>query len=282
MQGLTELQNTTAVLNEKGEWVSTTSSESGDREAVFQVGDSLLILHEDAQAVTRVLPNGDLDEGQEVPGAVNHLSYYTNSNEHAFFHWAELLRTQKYGRGRTYTGPSVQPMNHSYLQRTLLEFADPTGFTIQVSEVVDPRPAKQARRKEKVQLANACTGGLIKGFDHLCMQCSDSNRAREFYQGKLGLTIVDHSENEEHEGYVFAAGLCDLELGLRKKGVNPELMGPGTVGSIGLWCDDLDSLISHIGHSAPPTDRELALGLTVRSITLDSGDGFPVEVAQQV
>ena len=276
--GLTELQNTTAVLTEKGEWVSTASSEAGDREAIFQVGDSFLILHEDADALTQILPNGDLIPGGQVPGAVTHLSFYVDGNHHAFSHWKGFFDGYRYAL--TKAGPAVQPMNHSYLQRSLLEFADPNGYTIQVSEIVDPRSSKQGRRQEKVERASRCTGGLIKGFDHLNMRCSDIDFTRELYADKLDLSVVDHSESDQHEGYVFAAGLCDLELGASKAGVDPELLGPGVVGSMGLWCDDLDSLISRIGHTGAPAERDLALGVPVRSITLDSGDGFVIELAQ--
>ena len=73
--GLTELQNTTAVLKwviapragvvvvsrpfEKGEWVDSATSESGNREAILQVGDSFLVLHEDETAPMQVSPKGE-------------------------------------------------------------------------------------------------------------------------------------------------------------------------------------------------------------------------------
>jgi len=185
--GLTEIQDITAVLNDKGEWVSSASPESGHRQSVLQVGDSFLILNEDPTVVTQVLPNGDIDP--EVRGSVSHYSFYVNGNHHAFSHLKEFWNTYRYAR--TKEGPSVQPMNHAYLQRTLLEFADPNGYTIQVSEIVDPRLSKQERRREKANIANVSNGGLIKGFDHLNMRCPDIKVARDFYADKLGLGIID-------------------------------------------------------------------------------------------
>ena len=276
--GLTEVQDTTAVLTEKGEWVSSASAESGDRESILQVGDSFLVLHEDANAVTQMLPNGDVD--RKSKGSVGHYAFFVESNQHAYFHMKDFFRG--YRNSRTKDGPQVQPMNHAYMQRTLLEFADPNGYTIQLSEIVDPRLSKQDRRREKADIANVSTGGPLKGFDHLSMSCPDLNAAKGLYADKLGLRIIDHSDSETHESYVFVAGLCDLEMGFAKTESDPERLGKGVVGSIGLWCDDIDALAKDIGHTAPPTERDLALGVPMRSITLDVGDGLPVEVAQRL
>ena len=168
--GLTEVQDTTAVLNERGEYISTASAERGDRESILQVGDSFLVLHEDGSAVTQVLPNGEVD--RKARGSVGHYAFYSNGNEHTYTHLKEFLGT--YRHTRTKDGPQVQGMNHAYLQRTLLEFADPNGYTIQFSEIVDPRLGNQERRREKANIANLATGGLIKGFDHLKLTFSRS------------------------------------------------------------------------------------------------------------
>ena len=274
--GLTEVQDTTAVLTDKGEWVSSTSPESGNRQSILQVGDSFLVLNEDKTVVTRVY--GDLET--KTRGSVSHYSFYVNGNHHAFSHLKDFFGMYRYTG--TKEGPSVQPMNHSYLQRSLLEFGDPNGYTIQLSEIVDPRLFNQERRREKATIASMSTGGLIKGFDHLNIGCPDINMAKELYADKLGLRIIDHSDSDEHEGYVFVAGLCDLELGSQKNGMDLDLLGRGIVGSIGLWCDDIDSLASDIGHPTPATERDLALGVPIRSITLDVGDGLPVEIAQRL
>ena len=275
--GLTEVQDKTSALNEKGEWVSTESVENGNREAVLQIGDSFLVLHEDETAPTQVSAKGE--RIRQSSGSVGHWSFFVEGNFHAYSHLKDFLAFNRFPG--TKEGPSVQPMNHTYLQRTLLEFADPNGYTIQLSEIVDPRNDKQERRREKQRIANVATGGLIKGFDHLNMSCPDIEKAKELYNGKLGLPIIDHTEADTHEGYVFVAGLCDLELDAKKNG-DSDRFGPGVVGSIGLWTDDVDGLAKDIGHPDPPTERELALGVPMRSITLDVGDGLPVEVAQRL
>ena len=56
---LTEVQDTSSVLNEKGERDSAESVESVNREAVLQVGDSFLILHEDLAAPTQISPRSE-------------------------------------------------------------------------------------------------------------------------------------------------------------------------------------------------------------------------------
>ena len=276
--GLTEVQDTTAVLNEKGEWVSTASPEGGNREAVLQIGDSFLVLHEDEKALTQVSPKGE--RMREAWGSVGHYAFWVDGNFHAFSHLRGLFELYRFAG--TKEGPSVQPMNHAYMQRTLLEFADPNGYTIQLSEIVDPRLQNQERRREKQNIANLATGGLIKGFDHINMACPDIGKGKELYGDKLGMRIIDHSDSETHEGYVFVAGLCDIELGTRKDGSNADRLGPGVVGSLGLWSDDVDGLAKEIGHPEPPAQRDLALGVPIRSITLDVGDGLPLEVAQRL
>ena len=276
--GLTELQDTTAVLNEKGEWVSTASPEGRDREAILQIGDSFLVLHEDEAAPTQVSLTGE--RLREALGSVGHYAFFVDGNHHAFSHLKEFFAMYRFAG--TKEGPSLQPMNHSYMQRTLLEFADPNGYTIQLSEIVDPQLKNQERRIEKQKIANLATGGLIKGFDHINMSCPDIAKGKELYGDKLGMHIIDHSDSETSEGYVFVAGLCDIELSAQKGGANARRLGKGVVGSLGLWSDDVDALANKIGHPTPPTERDLALGVPIRSITLDVGDGLPIELAQRI
>ena len=276
--GLTEVQDRRAEQTEHGEWESSGAQEAGSREAVLQVGDSFLILREDETVITQVLPNGDVDN--KALGSVHHYSFYVESNHHAYSHWKDFFATYRYSR--TKTGPQVQPMQHSYLQRSLLEFADPNGYTIQFSEIVDPRLSLQERRVEKANIANVSTGGPVKGFDHLNMHCPDLAVAKELYADKLGLRTIDHSDGETTEGYVFVAGLCDLEVSAKKPGMEPDGLGPGIIASYGLWCDDVDAVARDVGHTGPITERDLALGVPMRSITVDVGDGVPVELAQRL
>ena len=265
--GLTELQNTSAVLNERGEWVDSAEPGSGRREAVLQVGDSFLVLREDETA-------------PEALGSVGHWSFYVEGNHHAYAHLkGSFAFNSPPGADE---GPIVQPMNHAYMQRSLLEFVDPNGYTIQISEIVDPSLRNQERRRQKQRLASLSTGGLIKGFDHMAMQCPDMAAGRALYGDKLGLPVIHQSDTATHEQCVFVAGMCDLELGARKSGGNADHLGRGIVGSFGLWTDDVDALARETGHAGPPVERDLALGVPIRSITFDVGDGLPVEVAQRL
>ena len=119
------------------------------------------------------------------------------------------------------------------MQRSLLEFVDPNGYPIQISEIVDPRLDNQERRREKQRIANLSAGGLLKGFDHMAMECPDMARGKEMYGDELGLRVIDHSDSGTHEGYVFAAGMCDLELRARKDGGNALGLGRGVMGRSG-------------------------------------------------
>ena len=266
--GLTELQNTTAVLNERGEWVDSPAS-GGSREAVLQVGDSFLVLREDETAPL-----------QPPWGSVGHWSFYVEGNYHAWSHLKDGFTFNK--PPGVEDGPIVQPMNHAYMQRSLLEFVDPNGYTIQISEIIDPTLHNQERRREKQRIANLSTGGLIKGFDHMAMQCPDMVRGKELYGDQLGLPVIHHADSDTHEQNVFAAGMCDMEMGAAKNRANTDRLGRGVVGSFGLWTDDVDALAREMGHAGPPAERDLALGVPIRSITLDVGDGLPVEVAQRL
>ena len=145
--GLTEVQDTTAVLNEKGEWVSTASPEGGNREAVLQIGDSFLVLHEDENAPTQVSPKGE--RLREAWGSVGHYAFWVDGNFHAFSHLREFFELYRFAG--TKEGPSVQPMNHAYMQRTLLEFADPNGYTIQLSRNRGPQAAKSGETQREAE-----------------------------------------------------------------------------------------------------------------------------------
>ena len=279
--GMTEIQNTQSVQNEKGEWISTASAEQGNREAIIQVGNSYLVLHEDANAITQVLPNGDIISANEVEGTVGHYSFYAQGNDHAYSHMKSFYTSYRYGR--TKEGPSVQPMNHSYLQRSLLEFADPNGYTVQISEIIDPRLEKQKRRREKTEIANMSQGAIVKGFDHFSMRCSDLKIGKGFYSETLGLEIIHHEQSDTSEEYVFSAGLCDLELSSSSlNSLDKPLYGPRIVSSYGLWCDDLESVINNLSFEPNRLERDLALGVRVKYITLNSGDGFLIQILEQI
>jgi catechol 2,3-dioxygenase-like lactoylglutathione lyase family enzyme len=123
---------------------------------------------------------------------------------------------------------------------------------------------------------------VIKGFDHINMLCPNIDKGKEMYGGMFDMPVIDHSDNGTHEGYVFVAGLCDIELLATKDGNNGDRLGKGVVGSLGLWSDDVDALAKKIEHPVPPIERDLALGVPIRSISLDVGDGLPIEIAERI
>lgn len=131
----------------------------GDRVSMFATGESVLELHEDADAVTSLLPSGERKDPRDVPGSVGHFAFYTADNHEAF----KVLKKSLGGTPLTTPdGPSVQPMDHAYMQRSLLQFDDPDGYVIQVTDLIDPRERLQGRLDEK--RSRAAAAHLCQGY----------------------------------------------------------------------------------------------------------------------
>ena len=120
----------------------------GDRVSMFATGDSVLELHEDPSAVTSLLPFGEKKDPMEVPGSVGHFAFYTEDNNEAFRALKDFLASNSHNV--TWDGLSVQPIDHVYMQRSLLEFSDPGGYVIQIVDLIDPREHHEGSpRREK-------------------------------------------------------------------------------------------------------------------------------------
>ena len=89
--GMTEIQNTQSIQNEKGEWVSTASATQANREAIIQVGNSYLVLREDDNAITQVLPNGDIRSANEVQATVAHFHFMPRETITLFHIWKHFI-----------------------------------------------------------------------------------------------------------------------------------------------------------------------------------------------
>ncbi len=260
----------------------------GDRVSMFAIGDSVLELCEDPDAVTSLLPSGERKDPMEVPGSVGHFSFYTKDNHEAF----KVLKNAMASNPLTALGdgPSLQPMDHAYMQRSLLQFNDPDGYIIQISDLIDPREHLQGRLDEKRARAEACGPGLLQGIDHVHIVCSDVSAARDFW-GQLGLEELSHRTEtvpavEGFEEAVFAAGMTDLEI-TQSESTRGWPLGPGAVSALGFWTDDIVQAYSELTQRGvvvgdPPSARTPLPGMSRRAFVFEGLDGLRLEIAQRI
>lgn len=71
--------------------------------------------------------------------------------------------------------PQSTAIGHRNMQRTLLTMPDPNGFTLQISETIDPRPHHDARKVAKAMMAGIVKDddGLFGGIDHISTYCTN-------------------------------------------------------------------------------------------------------------
>ena len=250
--------------------------------SLFATGSSFLECHQDPDATTGVSPSGELEDWALVPGSVNHLAFYVDSIEEAY---ARLK-----GRAEPFTlksGPEAMPLGHTYLQRSLLDFTDPSGFVVQIAEVIEPGENMQDRRAEKRDLAAAADSpGLMRGFDHLSIYIIDMPATREFYIEKLGLQEHGERDVSGTDQSVLVVGLTDLEMN-RSDAYKDKELGPGIVTSLGFWTDDLEQVRQHLHAKGiqvgevGSTDARFP-GVRKRAFRFLDPDGLPLEIAQRV
>ena len=250
--------------------------------SMIATGSSFLELREDPNAITVLLPSGERKEPVDVPGSVGHISFYVDNNDHAFAVLKEFLVNNPRA---TADGPDLQPVDHAYMQRTLLQFDDPSGYVVQISDVVDPRPHLEKRRAEKRDAA-AASGrpGLLQGFDHLNTGYSDIRFNRDLFGQKLGMEEISHRTGEGWEEGVFAVGITDLEIS-QNASLKGKPRGAGAVSGIGFWTEDVESAYltaqqRGVDVAAPPSERTDLPGIRRRGFSFEGLDGLPLEIAQ--
>ena len=215
---------------------------SGERVAMIATGVSVLELHEDRDAVNQRTAEGEEKPFDDVPGSIQHISFYTQDNHGVFTELGKIFeRTRNVPLG---DGPSVQPLNHSYMQRSLVSFQTPDGYGIQVSECLDPRDHLTGRLALKKRLAGAGDPHHFQGLDHLNIVSHNVTADREFFGGLLGLEELEHrtETNPPVEGYeeaTFGAGMTELEIA-QSDLTRARTLGPGSVRGLGFWTDDVD------------------------------------------
>ena len=253
----------------------------GGRSAAFVVGDSVLECIEDPDAVVGRLPTGEERDWVDVPGSVNHFALYVDDIYAAY--------GQLKGKAEPRTlkdGPEAMPLGHTYLQRSLLDFVDPSGFVVQIAEVIEPGEEMQRRKAAKQGLASEPSdSGMMRGFDHFSIYVRDPAATRAFYVEKLGLEEYGQRDVEGTDQTVLMVGLADLEFNLSEAYKDKQL-GAGIVSMFGFWTDDVEEarrLLAADGVAVGEIGaRDAGLPYGVRSFICLDPDGLPIEIAERV
>ena len=243
---------------------------------LFNVGPTLMELREDPAA-----PEPYQGEEREHP-AINHIALYTGNIEDTY---AALVDTDVGLQGP----PQATELGHRNMQRSLLSFTDPNGFTVQISETIDPRDHLEGRRQAKRNMA-AGTLGLFGGIDHIAMYCTDYAATRHFYAETLGLEEFFHSTTRE-EGTVvasgfeqgaFAVGGTDIEMASDDTWT---AVRPGTVAQLGFSIADVDRAFGMLQESGvtpegAPAEWSPCSGISRPAFTLRDPDGTTIQISQ--
>ena len=257
------------------------ADDNGQDGCCFRLGLSVLEMRLDPEA-----RRGDAETGP--PAEINHMALYVDDIAATYAVLSE--------RGVPFRAPpNSTAIGHRNMQRTLLTFPDPNGFTYQISETIDPRPHHDARKAAKARMArmasNRQDGGLFGGIDHISTYCTEFAATRAFYTETLGLEEFFYNNKREEgkavepgfEQAAFAIGGTDIELAT---GERWKEIGPGPVRQLGLWADDVDEAHQVIQQrtetDGKPSDRIPLAGLRRRAFTVRGPDGQAVQIAQAV
>ena len=255
--------------------------QDGSPTALFAVGSSVLELVEDAHAVHGLLASGEQKEWFDVPGAINHFAFYVDDNEDVYALLKDRLTSLS-----LQDGPQPQPLGHTYLQRSLLDYVDPTGFIVQIAEIVDPRSEVSGRREEKRQIRTEMGGaGMFHGFDHVSIYITDTEATRRVFIEQLGMREFGPGLVEGRKQATLAVGMTDLEMN-ESDNYRGKVLGPGIVSRLGFWTDDVETAYRDLKQNGvsvggPPSDRVPAPGQTRRAFDVEGTDGIPMEIAER-
>ncbi len=174
----------------------------------YRIGPTDLILLEDDTAVPYAQLTGS------ARAEVDHFALYVDDVAAVF----ETLRS----RGVSFRDkPHATKLGHRNMQRSLVSFEDPFGFTLQLSQAIDPRTQVAPRLEAKKAMAGNTAGtGAFGGIDHISTYCNDFTANRTLYRDILGLAEFFYSTTREEgvevgkgfEQGAFAAGGTDIEL----------------------------------------------------------------------
>jgi len=250
-------------------------NELGD--GCFRIGPSIL--------ETRLDPDARRGDAEDPRAEINHMALFVDDI-------ASTYATLKERDVPFRAPPHSTEIGHRNMQRTLLTMPDPNGFTLQISETIDPRPHHDARKAAKAMMASIDddAGALFSGIDHISTYCTNFEATRNFYTITLGLEEFFYNNKREEgkavepgfEQAAFAVGGTDIELATSQAWNE---VGPGPVRLLGLWSDDVDGDYQLIRNQTQtdgePIEKELA-DLRTRAFTVQGPDGQTVKIAQAI
>lgn len=207
----------------------------------YRIEPTNLLLLEDPAAVPYAKLKGC------VRTEVDHFALYVDDTDSVF----ETLR----GRGIPFRDePHATESGHRNMQRSLVSFEDPFGFTLQLSQAIDPRPGLAPRIHAKKAMAGETArdgetagdgAGVFGGIDHVSTYCTDFTANRTLYRDILGLDEFFYSKTREERAAVgtgfeqgaYAAGGSDIELASDNEWRH---LSPGPVRGLGFQVDRIE------------------------------------------
>ena len=244
----------------------------------YRIGPSELILLEDPSALPYARLSG------RVRTEVDHFALYVDDLDTVF----ETLQARNIAfRDK----PHTTELGHRNMQRSLVSFEDPNGFTLQLSQTVDPRPHLAPRKEAKksmAELQNQETS-LFGGIDHVSSYCTDFKTNRTFYRDILGLDEFFYSTTREEgvevsagfEQGAFAIGGTDIELASDDEW---HRLAPGPIRGMGFLTDHIDQVYDILSSrsllSAESTEARIPLYPGRNTLDFNSPDGMWMQIVQ--
>lgn len=150
----------------------------------YRIGPTDLILLEDDTAVPHAQLTGS------ARAEIDHFALYVDDVAAVF----ETLRS----RGISFRNkPHATELGHRNMQRSLVSFQDPFGFTLQLSQAIDPRPRVAPRLEVKKAMAGSrkSDASPFGGIDHISTYCTDFTANRTLYRDIVYIPVNPASNN---------------------------------------------------------------------------------------
>ena len=244
----------------------------------YRIGPTDLILSEDPAA----LPFAKLAGIARTE--VDHFALYVEDVAAVF----ENLRS----RGISFRDkPHATELGHRNMQRSLVSFEDPFGFTLQLSQTVDPRPRLASRIEAKKAMAcitgQTAASSPFGGIDHVSSYCTDFTANRALYRDILGLDEFFYSTTREEGAAVgtgfeqgaFAVGGTDIELASDDEWRH---LAHGPVRGLGLQSNQIDRARASLRAQGVPFEERASDGALYypgrSSLTFNSPDGMQLHI----
>ena len=243
----------------------------------YRIGPSELILVEDTSAVPYAQLAG------KARTEVDHFALYVDDLDAVF----ESLQ----GRGVQFRDrPHTNELGHRNMQRSLVSFEDPFGFTLQLSQAVDPRSQLAPRLQAKKAMAGQTAGtSAFGGIDHISTYCTDFKSNRTMYSDILGLDEFFYSTTREEGATVgtgfeqgaFAVGGTDIELASDDEW---QRVAQGPIRGLGFQTDRIERVYASLrsrGVTFEEQSQNEALYHPGRSgLALNSPDGMQLYIVE--